>query len=76
MTRVTLEIKLPDELLQPLLQHVRDFDTKYDPEHESLIHLAIGVEAPEIPAATIQGIFRSIRPPFENEYVLQGRGEA
>jgi hypothetical protein len=75
MATLRLEITLPDELLQAFLQHLRNFDTEHDPERRGTIHLAIGIES-KLPAATIQNIFRSIRPPFENEWVFQGPGAA
>jgi hypothetical protein len=77
MVRVKMEITLPDEFLQALLQHVRDFDTTHDPERKSLVHISIGLEAPNLSAATIQSIFRNVQPPFENEWVFpSGLAEA
>jgi hypothetical protein len=75
-TKIRLEVSLPDELLQAFLQHLRDFDTLHDPERKQLVHLAIGIEAPDLAAETIQGIFDSIRPPFEHRWVYQGAGKA
>jgi hypothetical protein len=77
MVRVKMEITLPDELLQALLQHVRDFDTTHDAERRNLVHIAIGLEAPNLSAATVQAIFRNVHPPFEQEWVFpSGLGEA
>lgn len=75
-THLRLEITIPDEYLQALLQHLRDFDMKHDPERGGLIHLAIGIEAADLDAGTIQRIFSSIRPPFEDQFVFQGIGKA
>lgn len=76
MTKVTMELIMPDELLQAFLQHMRDFDTRHDPEHKDLVKMAIGVEAPDLPAATLETIFRNVRPPFEEERVYPGKGAA
>ena len=70
MATLRLEITLPDELLQAYLQTLRDFDTQHH------IEIAIGIEAPGLDAATVQQIFRNIRPPFENQWVFQGPGAA
>jgi branched-subunit amino acid aminotransferase/4-amino-4-deoxychorismate lyase len=75
-TYVRLEITLPDEHLQALLQHLRDFDIQHDPERRGLVHIAIGIEAANLDAATIQRIFSNIRPPFEDQFIFQGVGKA
>jgi hypothetical protein len=76
MVRVTTETTLPDEFLQALLQHLRDFDITHDAERKHLIHISIGVEAPNLNAATIEAIFRNVQPPFENEWVFPSGGKA
>lgn len=73
---ITVEASIPDDVLREFLQHLRNFDTAHDPERTGHIHLEIGVEAPGITASTMQQIFDSIRPPFENKFVMQGKADA
>ena len=35
--KITLSVEMPDGLLQEFMQTIRNFDTKYDPEHEDKI---------------------------------------
>jgi hypothetical protein len=75
MARVTFEIALPDELLQAWLQHVRNFDLTYDPERVGKVHLNIGIQS-DLDAATVQQIFASIKPPFEEMFAYISPGKA
>ena len=75
MTRVTFEIVLPNELLQAWLQHVRNFDLMHDPERLGKVHLNIGIQS-DLDAATVQQIFASIRPPFEEAFAYISPGSA
>lgn len=76
MIRLTMEATMPDELLQHFLQHVRNFDLLHDPKRDGKVHLAIGVEAPDMKASTVQQIFSSVRPPFDQKIIMQGKAEA
>jgi len=76
MVKIKIEMNLPDELLQPLLQHLRDFDISHDPQRTGAVHMMMGIEAPDLSAQTIEGIFHSIQPPFESESVLPPTGNA
>jgi hypothetical protein len=60
MAKIILDAAVPNEMLQALLQNVRDFDLS----HEGC-HFSISIEAPDISAETMQAIFHAIRPPFE-----------
>jgi hypothetical protein len=75
MAKVNIEVSLPDGMLQDFLQHLRDFDTQHDPLRQSLIHIAIGIEAANMTASEIEHIFKRIRPPFENQWVFPGTGK-
>lgn len=72
MVKVTMEIAMPDEFLQAFLQHFRDFDLQHDPKRTGRIHINFGIEAPHLPVATMQAIFHSIRPPFDEEWTFPG----
>ena len=76
MIRLTVEAIIPDELLQLLLQHLRNFDMYHDPERRGRVHLEIGIEAPGLPVSTVQQVFNSIRPPFDHKIVMQGKADA
>lgn len=61
---VNVVIDLPDELLQEFVQHMRDFDTKHDPNHEDIVRLSIGVIGSEMTAARVEQAMRNVQPPF------------
>lgn len=76
MAMIRLEINLPDELIQAFLQAVRNFDIGHDPGRTGLVHIMMGIEAPTLSAQTVQAIFNSIRPPFDQEGIFPQPGNA
>jgi hypothetical protein len=38
MIKTVFRVTLPDELFQPFMQHIRDFDMQHDPNHEGRVH--------------------------------------
>lgn len=62
--KITLSITLPDDLAQKFMQHIRDFDTKYDPHHEDKVliqMLGVGDQTAE----QMEEFFGTIRPRLE-----------
>jgi hypothetical protein len=59
--KAVFRVTLPDELLQPLMQMIRDFDTKYDPEHEGKIHFESLIDS-DWPVDRMTEVLNSIDP--------------
>lgn len=72
MSKITVEASIPDELLQEFLQHLRNFDTS----HSGRMHLEIGIEARGLSKSDVQQIFSSVRPPFAQQIIMQGKADA
>ena len=45
MITIVLKATLPDALLQPFLQAIRDFDMMHDPDHEGHVHVDMLTES-------------------------------
>ena len=55
--KITLSVTLPDDLAQEFLQAIRDFDTKYDPNHEDKIivqMLGVGNQTAETDGSSLR----------------------
>lgn len=61
--KVTCVFEIPDELYQPLLQHIRDFDTKHDPDHEDKVKCYTLAEGSSMDTEEIMKAMMSISPP-------------
>ena len=59
--KIRIELDLPYELIQPLLQHIRDFDA----QHSEMVKVTIAAHVPNLSTAEIEAILRSIKPPFK-----------
>jgi hypothetical protein len=62
MAIVKLEVSLPDHLLQPFLQHLRN----YESAHSEFVHAAILItDSGAMTMDEVESILRSLRPPFK-----------
>ena len=64
--RVSILAHLPKDLVMPFLQHIRDFDTEFDPLHEDKVVLVYFVEG-EMSHEEFRDMCRSIYPPIEGD---------
>lgn len=68
MAKVRLNVSLPDALLQPFLQHVRNYET----QHFKDVALEIFVtDNGKLQSADMVRIFESIEPPYTYRYVIK-----
>lgn len=63
MAKVYFRVTLPDELFQPLMQAIRDFDTKHDPKHEGKIQFESLAET-DFPVEKLEAVMKTISPSF------------
>jgi hypothetical protein len=68
MIKVVFRVTVPDELLQDLMQTIRDFDMKHDPNHEGKVHFEALTEA-NWPAEKMAAILNAVSPPPKHTYV-------
>jgi hypothetical protein len=61
MIKAVFQVTLPDELLQPFMQMVRDFDMKHDPDHEGKVHFEILTDS-NWPAEKMVEVMNAISP--------------
>ena len=63
MAKVVFRVTLPDELVQSLVQAIRDWDMKHDPNHEGKVHTETLLET-DWPMEQAQAMFSLISPPM------------
>ncbi len=63
MVKLVFRVTLPDELVQSLLQALRDWDMKHDPNHEGKVQTEQLLEA-DWPVERMEAMFASINPPM------------
>jgi hypothetical protein len=68
MIKAVFRVTMPDELLQPFMQMIRDFDMQHDPGHESKVHVETLIEN-DWPADKMEKILRAITPSPAHMYV-------
>lgn len=56
-----MEVRIPDELTAEFLQVMRDFDMKYDPEHEDKVQVRM-LSQSELSVDKVNAIFDTITP--------------
>jgi hypothetical protein len=57
---VLIHARVPGELVQAFMQHIRDFDV----EHHNACHFHINAYAPQHKTHEIERMLRNIDPPF------------
>jgi hypothetical protein len=71
--KIVFRVTLPDELLQPFMQTIRDFDVRHDPDHEGKVHFESLIES-DWPVDRMAGVLSAISPRPAHMYVCQGDG--
>lgn len=66
MAKISLEVVLPDRLLQAFLQHVRTFEAQNTKE----MHVQMWVTETGLTQEQMLAVFRSLRPAFPYEGVF------
>lgn len=61
MITIVFRVTLPDELLQPLMQAIRDFDMKHDPDHEGKVHFESLTDS-EWPVERMAEVMNAVTP--------------
>ena len=61
--KIALGITLPTELAGEFLQHIRDFDTKHDPEHKGIVHFVL-LSVSDDSVTKLEEIVNKIEPGF------------
>jgi len=71
---VSIDIEIPFELLQKLLQHLRDFDVA----NNDRCHFNFHIDCSKHSVEEMQSIFRRITPnlPYEKVIPIQDKGNA
>lgn len=67
MVNVVFRVKVSDELVQSLMQAVRDWDMQHDPNHEGKVQFELLTEA-DWPAEKMADILKSVSPKPEFFY--------
>ena len=62
--RITLSVELPEDLHQAFLQHLRDFDTKHDPDHKGIVTIFALSTGHKMSAEEFVRQARDITPPL------------
>ena len=68
--KITLSVTLPDDLAQEFLQAIREFDTKYDPNHENKIVVQMLAESKQT-AEQMEAVFGALRPRMEHMHAFK-----
>jgi hypothetical protein len=61
MIKVVFRVTVPDELFQPLMQAIRDFDMKHDPNHEGKVHFESLTES-DWPVERMAKVLKAVEP--------------
>jgi len=69
-SKVLVEVKLPNELMQKFLQYVRDFDIA----HQGKLDINIGIDT-QLTRQEVMDIMNSIVPNFDFKREVQKRQE-
>lgn len=62
---------IPDHLYGDFLQHIRDFDTKYDPHHEGIVDFEMVGTDSSLTVEQTQTAMRGVDPAFNFELVFR-----
>jgi hypothetical protein len=68
MIKVVFRVTVPDELFEPLMQAIRDFDMEHDPDHKGKVHFDSLVES-DWPTEKMAEIMNAIYPQPKHMYV-------
>ena len=66
---IHVDVQMPDELLLEFLQHLRDFEAP-----RSTVHMAIGVDVPEMDVKTVQETLAKLKPPYKHRKTFRITG--
>lgn len=75
MIKTVFRVTVPDELLQPLMQAIRDFDMKHDPEHEGKVNFEALTEG-DWPVEKMAEVMAAVAPAPAYTYVEKFPEEA
>lgn len=62
--KIHLEVELPDALFAAFVQHIRDFDQKYDAGHSGEVHFDMHATSTTMTDTEAQAIMDNTVPPF------------
>lgn len=74
MVDVFVRVTLPEELLQVFFQAIRDFDMKYDPNHEGKVQFEALTET-DWPAEKMAEVMSAITPPSQYMYIARKKSD-
>jgi hypothetical protein len=66
--QIYFKVTVPDELVAAFMQAVRDIDTRFDPDHESRVHIESLAES-DWPVEKMEKVYRALTPEFRHVIV-------
>lgn len=63
MTKIYFRVDISDALVGELMQVIRDFDLKHDPNRDGKVHVESLMES-NFPVEKMEAVFKQIEPPF------------